>query len=224
MPLDLGFLTEWSSFIARGFLTTLEMTAIGLAGGFILGSALALGDVYGGRILRILVNAYVEFFRGSPLLIQLLFFYYGIPALTGIHWSSYTAGAVTLILNSGAYQKGYIKGAIEAVPKDQIIAAKALGMTNRQILTHIVLPQAYRIVIPAWTNEFVSLGKSTAALLIIGVGELTSAAMTISALTFRPLEVYTAIAVIYFIWIYLSLKLTEYVYNKVRIPGLGEEL
>lgn len=224
MPLDLGFLAEWSSFIARGFLTTLEMTAIGLAGGFILGSALALGDVYGGRILRILVNAYVEFFRGSPLLIQLLFFYYGIPALTGIHWSSYTAGAVTLILNSGAYQKGYIKGAIEAVPKDQIIAAKALGMTNRQILTHIVLPQAYRIVIPAWTNEFVSLGKSTAALLIIGVGELTSAAMTISALTFRPLEVYTAIAVIYFIWIYLSLKLTEYVYNKVRIPGLGEEL
>ena len=224
MPLDLGFLAEWGSFIARGFLTTLEMTAIGLAGGFILGSALALGDVYGGRILRILVNAYVEFFRGSPLLIQLLFFYYGIPALTGIHWSSYTAGAVTLILNSGAYQKGYIKGAIEAVPKDQIIAAKALGMTNRQILTHIVLPQAYRIVIPAWTNEFVSLGKSTAALLIIGVGELTSAAMTISALTFRPLEVYTAIAVIYFIWIYLSLKLTEYVYNKVRIPGLGEEL
>ncbi|MET1128901.1 MAG: amino acid ABC transporter permease [Thermoproteota archaeon] len=224
MPLDLGFLAEWGGFVARGFLITLEMTAIGLAGGFVLGSALALGDVYGGRILRILVNAYVEFFRGSPLLVQLLFFYYGIPALTGIHWDSYTAGAVTLILNSAAYQKGYIKGAIESVPKDQILAAKALGMTNRQILAHIVLPQAYRIVIPAWTNELVALGKSTAALLIIGVGELTSAAMTISALTFRPLETYTAVAAIYFAWIYLSLKLTEHVYRRVRIPGLGEGL
>lgn len=223
MIVDVGFLTEWVDFLVRGFMITLEMTVIGLAGGFFLGSLLALGDVYGGRILKALVNIYVEFFRGSPLLVQLLFFYYGVPALLGITWDSYMAGAITLILNSGAYQKGYIKGAIEAVPKDQIVAAKALGMTGGQILTHIVLPQAYRIVIPAWTNEFVSLGKSTVALLIIGVGELTSAAMTVSSLTFKPLEVYSIVAIIYLAWIYLSLKLTELVYNKVRIPGLGEE-
>ncbi len=220
----LEFLEEWYSFILRGFLITVEMTSIGLAGGFVLGSLLALGDVYGGRLVRVIVNSYVEFFRGSPLIIQLLFFYYGVPAITGVKWSAYTAGAITLILNSGAYQKGYIKGAIEGVPKDQIVAAQALGLTNWQILRHIVLPQAYRIVIPAWTNELVALGKSTSALLIIGVGELTSAAMTVSALTFKPLEVYTVIAILYFTWLYSSLKITELVYKKVRIPGLGEEI
>ena len=221
--LDLGFLAEWWPFILQGFIVTLEMTAIGLGGGFVLGSLLALGDVYGGKLTRIIVNTYVEFFRGSPLIIQLLLFYYGIPALIGYHWDAFTAGAITLVLNSSAYQKGYLKGAIEAVPKDQIIAAKSLGLTTRQTLFHIVLPQAYRIVIPAWTNEFVSLGKSTSALLIIGVRELTSVAKTISALTFRPLEVYTITALIYFTWIYLSLKATEIIYNKIRIPGLGEE-
>ncbi len=224
MVLGLEFLEEWALFILRGFLITIEMTTIGLAGGFVLGSLLALGDVYGNKLTRIIVNSYVEFFRGSPLIVQLLFFYYGVPVLTGVKWSAYTAGAVTLILNSGAYQKGYIKGAIEGVPKDQIIAAQALGLTKLQILRHIVLPQAYRIVIPAWTNELVALGKSTSALLIIGVGELTSAAMTVSALTFKPLEVYTVIAILYFVWLYASLKIAEFVYNRVRIPGLGEEM
>ncbi len=221
--IDVGFLAEWWIFILQGFIVTLEMTAIGLSGGFVLGSLLALGDVYGNRPLRLAVNVYVEFFRGSPLIIQLLLFYYGIPALIGYRWDAFTAGAITLILNSGAYQKGYLKGAIEAVPKDQLLAAKALGLTTRQTLLHIVLPQAYRIVIPAWTNEFVSLGKSTSALLIIGVRELTSVAKTIAALTFRPLEVYLVTALIYFTWIYASLKLTEIIYERIRIPGLGEE-
>ncbi len=222
--LGFGYLSYWTRFIVEGFIVTLEMTALGLSGGFIIGSLLALGDVYGGKLTRILINTYVEFFRGSPLIIQLLLFYYGIPALTNYRWSAFTAGALALMLNSGAYQKGYLKGAIEAVPKDQLLAAKSLGLSFRQTLAYIVLPQAYRIVIPAWTNEFVSLGKSTAALLIIGVRELTSVGQTISSLTFRPFDTYLAIAVIYFVWIYLSLKLTEYVYDRLKIPGLGESI
>jgi polar amino acid transport system permease protein len=217
-----GYLSYWTRFIVEGFIVTLEMTALGLSGGFVIGSLLALGDVYGGKPLKILINTYVEFFRGSPLIIQLLLFYYGIPALTNYRWSAFTAGALALMLNSGAYQKGYLKGAIEAVPKDQLLAAKSLGLSFRQTLLYIVLPQAYRIVIPAWTNEFVSLGKSTSALLIIGVRELTSVGQTISSLTFRPFETWIAIAAIYFTWIFLSLKLTEYIYEKVKIPGLGE--
>jgi polar amino acid transport system permease protein len=222
--MDANTLSYWAIFVAEGFIVTLEMTLLGLLGGFILGSLLALGDVYGNKAARILINVYVEFFRGSPLIIQLLLFYYGVPSLTHYRWSAFTAGAIALMLNSAAYQKGYLKGAIEAVPKDQLQAAKAIGLTFRQTLVHIILPQAYRIVIPAWTNEFVSLGKSTAALLIIGVRELTSVAQTISSLTFKPFETYIGIAAIYFAWIYLSLKLTEHVYEKYRIPGLGERI
>lgn len=222
--MEFSFLMNYSFFIVRGFGVTLVMTALGLSGGFILGSLLALGDVYGAKWLKGIINIYVEFFRGSPLIIQLLIFYYSIPMLIGYRWDSFTAGAVTLMLNSGAYQKGYFKGAIEAVFKDQLLAAKSLGLTFYQVLLYIVLPQAYRIVIPAWTNEFVSLGKSTSALLIIGVRELTTTAKTISAQTFKPFEVYLAIAFIYFIWIYLSLKVTEYVYERMKIPGLGERM
>ena len=214
------FLLQYSRFIIEGFITALTMTIIGVSGGAILGIITALLDVYRGRVSKVLVGIYVEFFRGSPLIVQLLIFYFSIPAITGLNWDAYTAGAITLILNSGAYQKGYFKGAVEAVFKDQLMAAASIGLTFRQTLRHIVLPQALRIVIPAWTNELVSLGLSTSALIIIGVRELTSIAKTIAAQTFRPLEVYFTIAIIYFIWITIMLKIMDIVYRRVRIPGL----
>jgi len=214
------FLLQYSRFIIEGFITALTMTIIGVSGGAVLGITTALLDVYGGRVPKVLVGIYVEFFRGSPLIVQLLIFYFSIPAVTGLNWDAYTAGAVTLILNSGAYQKGYFKGAIEAVFKDQLMAAASIGLTFRQTLRYIVLPQALKIVIPAWTNELVSLGLSTSALIIIGVRELTSIAKTIAAQTFRPLEVYFTIAIIYFIWITIMLKIMDIVYRRVRIPGL----
>ncbi len=215
------FILEYSQFILEGFYVTVTMTLVGLAGGVILGVLSALGDVYGGKLLKVIINAYVEFFRGSPLIVQLLIFYYSIPAITGVKWDALTAGSLTLMLNSGAYQKGYFKGAIEAVFKDQLIAAKSLGMTFLQTLRHVVLPQALRIVIPPWTNEYVSLGLSTSALIVIGIRELTNVAVSISAQTFRPLEVYLFIGVIYFLWITASLKVLDWIYNRVRIPGLA---
>ncbi len=218
------FLLYYLPFIVEGFITTLMMTFIGLAGGFILGILSALGDVYGGKTLKAIINVYVEFFRGSPLIIQLLFFYFTVPAVTGFKWDAFTAGAITLMLNSGAYQKGYFKGAIEAVFKDQLIAAKSLGMTFRQTLLHVILPQVFRIVIPAWTNEYVSLGLSTSALIVIGVRELTNVSKTIAAQTFKPLEVYLIAGLIYFAWIYISLKVIDYIYDKVKIPGLEVSL
>ena len=218
------FLLYYLPFIVEGFITTLMMTFIGLAGGFFLGILSALGDVYGGKTLKAIINVYVEFFRGSPLIIQLLFFYFTVPAVTGFKWDAFTAGAITLMLNSGAYQKGYFKGAIEAVFKDQLIAAKSLGMTFRQTLLHVILPQVFRIVIPAWTNEYVSLGLSTSALIVIGVRELTNVSKTIAAQTFKPLEVYLIAGLIYFAWIYISLKVIDYIYDKVKIPGLEVSL
>jgi len=217
---DILFILEFAGLILEGFIMTVIMTLLGLAGGFVLGVLSALGDVYGGKFLKIIINAYVEFFRGSPLIVQLLMFYFSIPILTGIKWDAFTAGAVTLMLNSGAYQKGYFKGAIEAVFKDQLLAAKSLGMTFKQTLMHIVLPQALRIVIPPWTNEYVSLGLSTSALIVIGLRELTNISKSIAAQTFRPLEVYLFTSIIYLVWITVSLKVLDYIYNRVRIPGL----
>lgn len=224
-PLDfisfiVGFVIEYYPFILEGFATTVEMTFLGLAGGFVLGILSALGDVYGSKLIKIIVAGYVEFFRGSPLIVQLLFFYFSLPVITGLNWDAFTAGAVTLMLNSGAYQKGYFKGAIEAVFKDQLMAAKSLGMNFRQTLRHVVLPQALRIVIPPWTNEYISLGLSTSALIVLGIRELTNISKSIAAQTFRPLEVYLFTSTIYFIWITVSMKMFDWIYDKVKIPGL----
>ncbi|MDK2373320.1 MAG: amino acid ABC transporter permease, partial [Candidatus Korarchaeota archaeon] len=185
-----------------------------------LGFLSALGDGYGAKLMKVIVAGYGEFFRGSPLIVQLLFFYFSIPALTGLNWDAFTAGAVTLMLNSGAYQKGYFKGAIEAVFKDQLMAAKSLGMTFGQTLRHVVLPQALRIVIPPWTNEYISLGLSTSALIVLGIRELTNISKSIAAQTFRPLEVYLFASAIYFIWITVSMRIFDWIYERVRIPGL----
>ena len=123
-------------------------------------------------------------------------------------------------LNSAAYQKGYIKGAMEAVYEDQMTAALSLGLSKAQAIRFVVLPQALRTVIPAWSNEFCSLAKSTAALLVIGAPELTSALKTIASWTWRVLEIYAFGALIYLLWISIMMKALDMLYNKVKIPGI----
>ncbi len=217
-PFD--FILNYSHVFIEGFIVSVEVTLVSVFIGLGLGILAAIGDLYGGRITRIIVNAYVEFFRGSPLIAQLFVFYFAIPSLLNFIIDPVLAGLIVLSLNSGAYQKGYIKGAMEAVFKDQVMAAMSIGLKTHQILLYVVIPQALRIVIPAWSNELASMAKSTAALLVIGIREFTSASKTVAAQTFKPLETYAFAALIYFIWIYTMLKILDIVYERVKIPGL----
>ncbi|MCX8192918.1 MAG: amino acid ABC transporter permease [Nitrososphaeria archaeon] len=214
------FLLDFSDFLLNGFLTTLQVTLVGVGLGIILGILAALGDIYGGKIVKIIVNVYVEFFRGSPLIAQLFLIYFTLPVLTGLKLDVITVGYLTLALNSGAYQKGYLKGAMEAVFKDQFLAALSLGLPLRKILMYVVVPQSLRIVIPAWSNELASMAKSTTALIVIGVREFLNTGVSITAQTFKPLETYLFITIVYFIWIYSMLKILDIIYNRVKIPGL----
>jgi len=206
--------------ILKGFLITAQVTFIGIILGLVLGIFLAIGDLYGGRIISMIIKFYVEFFRGSPLIIQLFIFYYTIPNLLNILIDNYTVGIIVFALNSAAYQKGYIKGAMESVYEDQMTAAFSLGLSKFQAIRHVVLPQALRIVIPAWSNEFCSLGKSTAALLVIAIPELTSSLKAIASWTWRVLETYTFGALIYLVWISVVMKILDILYNKVKIPEI----
>ena len=206
--------------IFRGFLVTVQVTFIGILAGLGLGILLAIGDLYGGKFISTLIKFYVEFFRGSPLIIQLFIFYYSIPNMLGILINNLTVGYLVFSLNSAAYQKGYIKGAMESVYEDQMTAALSLGLSKVQAIRHVVLPQALRIVIPAWSNEFCSLAKSTAALLVIAIPELTSNLKAIASWTWRVLETYTFGAMIYLIWISVVMKILDILYNKVKIPGI----
>jgi polar amino acid transport system permease protein len=216
----MSFLVEYLPLVLDGLLVTLEITLFGIFAGLVLGIALSIGDLYGGRIVSTLIRFYVEFFRGSPIMIQLFMFYFIPPAMFNIRLDALTLGFLVFGLNSAAYQKGYIKGAMQAVFEDQMTAGLSTGMSKPQTIFYIILPQALRIVIPAWSNEFCSLTKSTAAVGVVGVRDLTLIGRTIVNQTYRVLETWLFIAMIYLIWITAVTKIADIVYEKKKIPGI----
>ena len=185
-----------------------------------MGLLLAIGDIYGGKVVSGAIRVYVELFRGSPLLVQLFISEYALPTLTHIPINPYVTAFAVFALNSAAYQKGYLKGAMETVFQDQMDAGLSVGMSRAQTVIYIVLPQALRIVIPAWSNEFCSLSKSTAALSLVGIRDLTSAGTTITGVTYVILPTWIIIALIYLAWNTAFTKLTDIVYEKKKIPGI----
>jgi len=213
------FLWEYLPYFLLGLKYSLILALVPLALGFLLGLFAALADVYGGKIASTLINIYVEFFRGSPLVVQAILFYWTIPDLLGIRIDRLVAALLAFTLNSGAYQKGYLKGAIEAVYEDQMMAARSIGMSKLKAIRHVVLPQALRIAIPGWTNEYASMSMSTSAAIAIGIPELANLSTSVASWTFRSFETYTFTALIYFIWIFSSVKVLEIIYEKVKIPG-----
>jgi polar amino acid transport system permease protein len=219
--------------LLNGFTFTVELTIIGIFGGLAIGTLLAIGDMYGGRFVSALIRVYVEIFRGSPIIVQLFIAQYAIPELTQlliVHYglpsfflvvmNPYVTIFLVFALNSGAYQKGYIKGAMETVFEDQMMAGLSVGMSKAQTVFFIILPQALRIVIPAWSNEFCSLTKSTSAVALIGFTDLTMAGKDIAGLTYNVLGAYSLVAVIYLGWITLFTKIADVIYEKKKIPGI----
>jgi polar amino acid transport system permease protein len=211
---------QFAPVIINGFILTVEVTLVGIFAGLVFGILLAIGDIYGGRAVSTAIRIYVEFFRGSPLLVQLLVAQYAIPAITHIPIDPYVTAFVVFALNSAGYQKGYIKGAMETVSKDQMDAGLSVGMSRVKTIFYVILPQALRIVIPAWSNEFCSLTKSTAALSLIGIKDLTAAGWTMIGITYSVLPSWIIIAAIYLAWITAFTKVTDIVYEKKKIPGI----
>ena len=185
-----------------------------------LGTLLAIGDIYGKKLVKGAIAVYVEFFRGSPLFVQLFIAVYTVPAILNLQIDHYLLAFLVFGLNSAGYQKGYMKGAMQTVFSDQMDAGLSTGMSKIQTLRHVILPQAYRIVIPSWTNEFCSLTKSTATLSFVGLFDLVSAGISIRSLTFQILPVWLVIAAIYFVWITGFSKIMDMIYEKKKIPGV----
>src|SRR3972149_3110277 len=206
--------------IPQGFLLTVEVTLFGVFLGLIIGTLLAIGDIYGGKSVKGAIAVYVELFRGSPLFVQLFLAVYTVPAILNIQIDHYVLAFLVFGLNSAGYQKGYLKGAMETVLGDQMQAGLSTGMSKLQTLRHVILPQAYRIVIPSWTNEFCSLTKSTATLAYVGLSELVSAGISIKGITYQILPVWLVIGVIYLVWITGFSKLMDVVYEKKKLPGV----
>ena len=206
--------------ILQGLSLTIEITVFGVALGLLLGTLLAIGDIYGGKLVRGAIAVYVEFFRGSPLFVQLFIAVYTVPAILNMRIDHYLLAFLVFGLNSAGYQKGYIKGAMQTIFDDQMAAGLSVGMSKLQTLRHVIMPQAYRIVIPSWTNEFCSLTKSTSVLSFVGLLDLVGAGRTIIFGTMEVLPVWFIIGLIYLVWITGFSKLMDIIYEKKKIPGV----
>ena len=208
--------------LLKGAGTTLLLTAEGLAAGFIIGLASTLARTYGNKFWKGVSIAYVEIFRGTPLLVQLFLLYYGLPGI-GITMSRELAAFLALGLNSGAYQAEYLRGSILAIGEGQMMAGRSIGMSRWGTVFNVILPQALRLAIPAWANEPVSLLKSTSVVFLIAVPELMARAKAIAARTYDSISAYIAVAIIYLAMVYLVDAVMKWAERASRIPGFEME-
>ena len=191
-------LQESAPLMLRGAGYTLMLAVSAMVGGLLLGLPTALMRVAPWAPLRWPAALYVSVFRGTPLLVQLFVVYYGLPSI-GIEFTPVTAGVLTLSLNAGAYLSESLRGAILAVAQGQWRAAYSLGLGWGQTLRHVVLPQALRVAVPAMSNTLISLIKDTSLVSVITMTELMLVTKELISVTFRPLPLYVAAALIYWV-------------------------
>lgn len=161
------------------------------------------------RILVSPIGGYVQVFRCTPLLVQIIWFYYALPIAVRVEIPAWLAAGLGLTLYMGAFSAEIFRGGIMSIDKGQWHAARAIGMMPRQVMTRIILPQATRRMVPPFVNQTVLQLKNTSLLAIVAVPDLMYTAQILVSETFRPLEIYTSLAVIYFIILYPMMKLAK---------------
>ena len=206
-------------YLLRGSLVTIGVVVGAMLFGLVLGVSIAVGQVYGGRWLHRLTGVYIWFFRGVPLLVLLFLFYFGLCSLLHINLSAFTVSVIVLGLITSAYQSQIFRGAIMSLPEGQLKAARALGMSDRKAVMLIILPQALRLSIPGWSNEYSIVLKDSAVTYALGVAEIMARAHFVASRTYEQLPLYFAAGVMFLILTYLGTKGLRILENKVRIPG-----
>ncbi len=201
--LEASWLTIYLSFVSF---------VIALFIGVIVGTLRSLKTNY---FIKFLISSYIEIFRGTPLLIQLFFIYYGLPQI-GITMSSHQAAIIGLSLNFGAYMAEIVRAGIQAIPKGQYEASNSLGLSKIQMFIHIIYPQALKIVLPPLTNTYASILKDSSLVSVLSITELTRAGQLIYVRTYEPFEIYLTLGVFYFIMTYTIAIFAKHLERKVN--------
>lgn len=213
--------------LSNAAILTLQMSIISIVLGFVLALILATilvrpGSVFG---LKWISQGYVDFFRSTPLLLQVFIVYFAPPqVIPGLNFGEFWGATIALALNTAAYQAEIIRGGIQAIPIGQTEAARGLGLTSGQTMLYVILPQALRIIIPPFTNEGINVILNSSLASVISVSELTRKARDLSATYLLALEVFMIAAVFYFVMTFSLSRLTRKFEEKYRIPGLGTHL
>lgn len=193
-----GFEAWW----IKGLLTTLAYATGTVIGGLIIGVICGMGLLAKRWWITFPIHIYVEVFRCTPVLVQIVWFYFALPVLTGIDMPAWLAAGVGLTLYMGCFSTEIFRGGIMSIDKGQWQASRAIGMTYPQMMRHIILPQAIRRMTPPLVNQSVIQFKNTALLYVVAVPDMMYTGYLVVSETYRPLEVYTGTAIAYFVLLY----------------------
>ncbi len=192
------------AFLAQGLWWTVSISVVAIAISFVVGAAVAMLALSKRRVLRALNRTYVEVFRSIPLLVLLLWVYYGLPVVLGLQFGVFTAGVIALAVSDSAFEAEIFRAGIQSVERGQREAGQALGLSPWHTMRFIILPQALRRVLPALGNQFVYVLKMSSLISVVGLQELTRRANELTLVEYRPLEIYTALVVEYLLLILLA--------------------
>jgi polar amino acid transport system permease protein len=219
MHSGLAAIIEGLPYVLGGIGVTLTVVGGALAMGLAFGLFLAVVQVYGRPWLRRLAGVYVWFFRGIPLLVLLFLFYFGILATLEVELAPFTVAVIVLGLISSAYQSQILRGAILAVPQGQMKAARAIGMSDSRAIASIILPQALRLAIPGWSNEYTVIMKDSAVTYALGVAELMARTNHVASRTYQHFWLYLMVGFIYLLLTWLGTKALHLLEERVAISG-----
>lgn len=213
---DFSFLLQYKSLILVGVLYTIGFTILTAVSGLTVGCVIALTKLSNMRVLNVFLTGFVEVFRCTPVLVQLVWIYYALPMLIGVELSPAAAAFITLTFYGASFYGEIIRGGINSVDIGQWEAGKAIGMRWPQLMRRIIMPQAFRRMVPPLVNQTILQLKNTSLLSVLAVPDLLYQGQLITSASYRPLETYTMIAVIYFLILFPLTRFAKKLESKVN--------
>lgn len=204
-------------YLMKGLQVTLYIFVIAIILGFILGLIVALLRLAPLKVLNWIAKIFIDSIRGTPFLVQLFFIYFGLNSLEWISFDRTTAGVITIAINAGAYFAEIIRAGIQSIDRGQTEASRSIGLTSTQTMRYIVLPQAFRRMLPALTNQSIISLKDTSLLSIIGIADLMQQGSVQVSATFEAFKIWLVVGIIYFIVIYLLSLLGNFLERRFEL-------
>lgn len=199
--------------LMMGLKMTIQLTTLAVLFGSIIGLFVGLGKMSRISLIKIPSVIYIEFFRGSPLLVQLFLIYFGLPQVVGHPIDKFWSAVIVLSLNSGAYCAEIFRAGIQSIEKGQMEAARSLGMSHVQAMRYVILPQAFKRVIPPLGNEFIAMMKDTSLVSVIGLAELARSGQLYISTTYKAFQIWFLVAIFYII---MTLLISEFFVNRME--------
>lgn len=216
MTFDFDLVVRSFPLLLAGAGITIQITALSVSFGLLIGMFVGIARLSDCWPVKLLARAYVDFIRGTPLLVQIFIIYFALPMIAGTRIDPFIAAITACSINSGAYVAEIFRAGIQSIDKGQMEAGRSLGMTWAQTMRYIIMPQAFKRIIPPLGNEFIAMLKDSSLVSVIGFEELTRRGQLIIARTYGSFEIWLSVAFIYLIMTFTISRLVDYLERRYK--------